>query len=402
MRYFIFVMTLFLILSGCAIKEVIDLSKDSKDIKQPTWDMKFEVPIIEMTKSMNDYFTVPSIIEASIDMPEFQSIWPLPANTSANNLPSIPPVIESQTVEPQVVSTPVCVDIDGDGSSDFTMTELVSENGYMQIIISMEKDGVSVPMVPGDISLTGIEIEGKLFSFSEPESAESDGSLKFITKDFLAGSNPSIRPDTTGDADKIDMRLDPDCVLFNTHSNTSPLDGIDFGDPVQLAAFIANPPEVNGYKFNFSVSFSFGTGFSIIGKINEERSLYSLKGQEIPLTESQSIIQSFTLKMETANHLPVGIQLKNGLFYNSQDLTVDLIDNMGTDATDDDTTDINISLGDKTTYLTTSSSIFDKGAMSMNMDVVIPANSDIVISGDMYITFKLSISGSGKIDLQYF
>ena len=101
--------------------------------------------------------------------------------------------------------------------------------------------------------------------------------------------------------------------------------------------------------------------------------------------------------METDNHLPIVLQIKNGRFHNSNDIP--LIQTLSDDTTTDE---ILIPSGMQFATLETASSIFNKGKLKMDLDLVIPANANIIVSNNSYITFGIGISGEAKVDLDIF
>ncbi len=401
MKWFISISLIAVIILSCSLKEVIDLATNKDELKPPKWDMKFDVPLIEKTENLNKYFTVPNVVGASISMPPVTMFMYLPGSTALNNLPVIPGLLDSQDIQPTAISQPISIDLNEDGSNDVTVESLSSSTGFVSITISMTKDGVKTPMLPGDISLTAIEIEAVNYVFAQPEKATSDGKLVFKTKTFLSDNASPIRPDNTGDPNQIDVSIKPDVIKFNTLNKTSLLDGKDLSNPFVLATTllaINDSGTVGQYGFDFDVIFSFGTDFKIKGVVNQETSLFKIENQTVPLTESQNFISTFIIKLQTENHLPIEISIQNSSFSNSG-FTIPIVEIFE----DDTTTDIiSVPLGYKSTKLTTTDSIFNKGSLGLNLDLVIPKGAQLQITDNMYIQFIMGLSAEGQIDLQYY
>ncbi|HBI38786.1 MAG: hypothetical protein A2015_11830 [Spirochaetes bacterium GWF1_31_7] len=401
MKWFLSISLISVILLSCSLKEVIDLAANKDQLKPPKWDMKFDVPLIEKTENLNKYFTVPNVVGASISMPPVTMFMYLPGSTALNNLPVIPGLLDSQDIEPTAISQPILIDLNEDGTNDVTVESLSSSTGFVSITISMTKDGVKAPMLPGDISLTSIEIEAVNYVFAQPEKATADGKLVFKTKNFLSDSLTPIRPDNTGDVNQIDVSIRPDFIKFNTLNKTSLLDGKDLSNPLVLATTllaINDSGTVGQYGFDFDVVFSFGTDFKIEGVVNEETSLFKIENQTVPLTESQNFISTFIIKLQTENRLPIEISIQNSSFSNSG-FTIPIVEIFEDDTTSDI---ISVPLGYKSTKLTTTDSIFNKGSLGLNLDLVIPQGAQLQITDNMYIQFIMGLSAEGQIDLQYY
>lgn len=401
MKYVI-VLLFTILLSTCAIKEVIDLSTKSGSPKPPRWDMKFDVPLIEKIENLSEYFAVPNIITTTIDVPPFQMFFHMSKETALNNLPVIPGLIgEEQDVQPTVLSQPISIDLNGNGENDVSLTAIRSSTGYMEIIIDLTRDGVPTPLNPGDIAITSIEIEGVTYDFVEPRAATKEGKLVFRTRNFLSDLNHPIRPDAYGEADKIDLEIRADFIKFNTRGKSSPLDGKDLTNPMEVIALleeINNSGTFGDYQFTFEATFSFGTDYVIEGKVANETELFKIENQTVPLTESQNLINDFTIRLETDNKLPIGIEIKNA-FFSNEDFEVKIIETFADDSTTDK---IDIPIGFKTTELGTDDSIFNKGSLGLNLELVIPENADLRITDNMYIKFIMGLSGKGQIDLNFF
>ena len=401
MKWFLSISLISVILLSCSLKEVIDLAANKDQLKPPKWDMKFDVPLIEKTENLNKYFTVPNVVGASISMPPVTMFMYLPGSTALNNLPVIPGLLDSQDIEPTAISQPILIDLNEDGTNDVTVESLSSSTGFVSITISMTKDGVKAPMLPGDISLTSIEIEAVNYVFAQPEKATADGKLVFKTKNFLSDSLTPIRPDNTGDVNQIDVSIRPDFIKFNTLNKTSLLDGKDLSNPLVLATTllaINDSGTVGQYGFDFDVVFSVGTDFKIEGVVNEETSLFKIENQTVPLTESQNFISTFIIKLQTENRLPIEISIQNSSFSNSG-FTIPIVEIFEDDTTSDI---ISVPLGYKSTKLTTTDSIFNKGSLGLNLDLVIPQGAQLQITDNMYIQFIMGLSAEGQIDLQYY
>lgn len=348
MRMFIFCSILFfvLILNGCALKDMMNIYDNQDELRAPVWDLEFSADILERGENMGDYFEVPDIAPISIT--------PFPW----------PPALTYDLITDlgaNLTTDPVSIDFDGEPpENDFSLTKIRSNEGKGFIQVSISSSGSTIEN--GDFEVNTIEIDGITYNFGSP--VIIDGKFIATTTDFLAAAG--AEHDLGGDG-KVDFDSFP---------------------------FIVNqgPPAKSG-NITISLTMSFGDVFTLIGDVPLDIKLYSVADQDVPITNSQMTIDEFSIDMDINNNMPFALLMNS--FFSDGNVNYPLIDKIG------NTSDITVSLGEKKIALTTEENIFQKGELTMSVDLYIPAGS-VELRNDMSIWFKLGVSGKGQVSLDIF
>ena len=179
---------------------------------------------------------------------------------------------DQSAITPQVISTPIMIDFDGDGHNDVLLDE-IKEKWLLANRNEPKSMEIPTPFEVGDIAYGYRNRRDDLSIQTANSCDKSKGTLVFKTNTFLV--NNGIRPDETGSSDEIDIKLTPDLVLFNTAHKHSAMDELtDLTDPIQIDTLVSNVTS-HSYEYTFGVTFNLGKGFEIKGFIANEKPLLS-------------------------------------------------------------------------------------------------------------------------------
>jgi len=362
--FFVIIITVIITQTQCSIEDWVKFSTNQGFEENPNWDLYFKLPILERRENLSKYIKAPEVIKATTpDLPFPGNEWP-PSN-------AVFEVIKAFIPDTPVQSFPALIDFDGDSSTDFTITGLSSNNGYLEIKATLMYDGALVPLEVGDLGIEPLTIEDVQFAFDDP--LVDNGTLVFKTKDFLTDYN---------ELDIIGNQVDFKAFSIILNPGNNPARRTDFEWNILT-------PTTTKAKLIFEFNVSFGDDWAIKGDMMQDIELFSMKDQALPIESLPISIDPIIINLGVNNPSPIFFEMD--ISFKHDDGLIQLQDN-GNDF---------ISIpNNKVIFLklSTSETIFDRKNLKMDMIAKMKATNGVKITNNIEFLAIIGIEGNGLID----
>lgn len=418
-------------MTNCAVDELVNLLSDPHQIESPNWEIKYDIPLIEKKMSLSDYVNLDEYLEKlSITNDSivgntgsgimYAQLNPIEVNSSNLGIP-IPPEFDSVGVNdiltwplpidtyhsPEVVESSfpvISIDLNEDGTSDFELSELKSQDGYFKIFVTLQINNANADREkyfdPDTgtpyLSLKEISIQGTSYPFEEGSYDEASNRFVIPVKGFLMGENQTIRPESTHAGEKK--------IAISMPANSLEIRGKGFNftnpTPKEIAEFeeFYDQNQVNSLRFYFEIEISLGDSLQLVGEFLQDFTAYSLAKDPInlPFSKINQIIEEIGIQCNMDNNFPFSVQMQNGGIQSSD--TGEILDFLYNGQTDNNFV---LKPGKSTSSITLSQPLSTINNGNLILDIVIPRGEKCILrkKEEFYASIEMKVFGKAKIDI---